>query len=132
MFSERIQKLRKEKRLTQEEISHKLGISRTTYSGYERGTSEPDFKTLISIADFFEVTLDYLIGRTDDPHMWFKNENEKTIYDIMDLSTDDEILDKFHMTYDGVVLTLSEKKEFIAIARGIFDVRRSLKENSRS
>lgn len=88
---------------------------------------EPDISTLIKLADFYEVTIDYLVGRTDDPKMWFKNETEKTIYDIMDIS-DDEALDRVPMTYDGFEMNLEEKREFLAIARGIFDARRSLKQ----
>lgn len=127
MFPCRLKSLRKSEGLSQESISLKLGVARTTYSGYERGTSEPDLETLNKIADHFEVTVDYLIGRSNHKEMYFNNEIEKTIYDILDLS-DDEIIDKVPMTYDGLVLTVDEKREFIAIARGIFAARKSLKE----
>ena len=128
MFNKRIKKLRGETGLTQEEFSNRLGIARTTYSGYERGTSEPDIATLLKFADYFDVTIDYLVGRTDDRKMWFKSEDEKTIYDIMNLS-DDKSLDAISMTYDGFELNLEEKREFLAIARGIFDARKSLKQD---
>lgn len=61
LFSERLKELRKKKGLTQEEASKKLDIARTTYSGYERGTSEPDFNTLNKIAKFYEVDLNWLL-----------------------------------------------------------------------
>lgn len=61
MFSERLKELREKSKLTQEEASKKLGIARTTYSGYERGTSEPDFSTLTKIAEFYGVDLNWLI-----------------------------------------------------------------------
>ncbi|MNM07375.1 HTH-type transcriptional regulator Xre [compost metagenome] len=61
MFSERLKELRKRKGLTQEEASKNLDIARTTYSGYERGTSEPDFNTLNKIAKFYEVDLNWLL-----------------------------------------------------------------------
>lgn len=51
--------------LTQVEISKKLGISRSTIGMYETGSREPDFETLEKIADFFNVDIDYLLGRTD-------------------------------------------------------------------
>lgn len=63
MLSERLLKLRKEAKLTQEGLSQKLRIARTTYSGYELGTSEPDNDTLEKIADFYGVTTDNLLGR---------------------------------------------------------------------
>lgn len=61
MFSERLKELRKKKGLTQEEASKKLDIARTTYSGYERGTSEPDFNILNKISRFYEVDLNWLL-----------------------------------------------------------------------
>lgn len=61
MFADRLRGLRKKEGLTQEEAAKKLDIARTTYSGYERGTSEPDFNTLNKLADFYEVDLNWLI-----------------------------------------------------------------------
>ncbi len=51
--------------LTQVEMAEKLGISRSTIGMYETGAREPDFETLEKIADFFNVDIDYLLGRTD-------------------------------------------------------------------
>jgi len=48
---------------SQEEVAKQIGISQRTYSHYENGKREPDHKTLITIADFFDVTIDYLLGR---------------------------------------------------------------------
>ena len=126
-FSDRLAKLRNDKKISQAALARKLGTARTTYSGYERGTSEPDFKNLVFLADFFEVTIDYLVGRSDHPKMWFKGEDEKTIYDLTKLS--DEEIERIPLAYDGFELNNEEKREFIAIAKGIFDVRKSLKQN---
>lgn len=51
--------------LTQAEMAEKLGVSKSTISMYENGNREPDFETLEAIADFFNVDIDYLLGRTD-------------------------------------------------------------------
>lgn len=50
---------------TQQEIADKLNISRSTIGMYETGAREPDYDTLELIADFFNVDIDYLLGRTD-------------------------------------------------------------------
>lgn len=63
MFSERLKELRKKKGLTQEEAAKRLDIARTTYSGYERGTSEPDMNMLNKLSDFYEVDLNSLVGK---------------------------------------------------------------------
>ena len=67
MFPARLESLRKDRKLTQKQIADMLGIARTTYSGYENGTREPDHEILQKIADFFEVSIDYLLGRTNNP-----------------------------------------------------------------
>lgn len=55
--------LRKQNGATQVTLAKYLGIDQTTYSGYETGKSCPDINTLIRLADYFDVSLDYLCGR---------------------------------------------------------------------
>lgn len=64
-FAHRLKQLRKDSKLTQEELSNKLSSSRSTIAGYETERKEPDYETLKKIADFFDVSVDYLLGRTD-------------------------------------------------------------------
>ena len=59
----RLKELRKDYKLTQEQLGKKLGLSRSTIAMYETNASEPDFQTLTKIADFFSVSIDYLIGK---------------------------------------------------------------------
>lgn len=67
MINKRLIELRKKRKLSQQELSKRIGIARSTLAGYENNSREPDIDTLQKIADFFDVTLDYLTGRTDDP-----------------------------------------------------------------
>lgn len=61
----RLKELRNEKRLNQEILAAKLNVSQSTISAYEIGERMPDLKTLVAIANFFDVSLDYLAGLTD-------------------------------------------------------------------
>ncbi|MGI6562439.1 MAG: helix-turn-helix domain-containing protein [Clostridia bacterium] len=63
MIGERLKLLREEKGLKQLDIAQMLGVSRTTYTQYETGKSEPDLTTVAKLADYFNVSLDYLLGR---------------------------------------------------------------------
>jgi HTH-type transcriptional regulator, competence development regulator len=65
MLKNKLIELRKAKKLRQEDIAKILGIARTTYAMYEQGNREPDFDTLNKLADYFEVTIDYLLGRKE-------------------------------------------------------------------
>lgn len=65
-FSKRLKKLREEKGLTQEQLADILKITRSRLSMYEQGKREPSFELQEAIADFFNVDLDYLMGRTDN------------------------------------------------------------------
>lgn len=53
--------------MTQEGLAAKLGISRSALSHYEKNRREPDYATLSMLADLFNVSTDYLLGRTDEP-----------------------------------------------------------------
>lgn len=64
-FKTRLFELRKTYKLTQRDMANKLGISQPSYIRYERGEAEPTIERLIKIADIFDVSLDYLTGRTD-------------------------------------------------------------------
>lgn len=65
MFSERLKRLRMEKGITQKELADRLHISRSTIAGYESLGKEPDGEKLCALADFFGVSVDYLLGVTD-------------------------------------------------------------------
>lgn len=67
MLSNRLKQLRAEKNIKQDDLAEYLNVKRQTYSAYERGVSIPDANTLKSIATFFNVSTDYLLGSTDDP-----------------------------------------------------------------
>lgn len=61
VFSDILENLRNRSGLTQKDLAAKLGIARTTYSGYANGTREPDHNTLRKISSYFGVSMDYLL-----------------------------------------------------------------------
>jgi len=64
LFPSVMQQLRKAARLTQDQLAEILQVQKRTYGSWERGERQPDFETLCKIADYFNVTTDYLLGRT--------------------------------------------------------------------
>ena len=63
----KIKELRKEKNISQLKLALDLSMNQNTISRYETGEREADYKTLIKIADYFNVSIDYLLERTDNP-----------------------------------------------------------------
>ena len=64
-FANRLKQLRKENNLTQEELAQKISKTRSTIAGYETERKEPDYETLVLLAKYFNVSLDYLMGVSD-------------------------------------------------------------------
>ena len=68
-FSERLKELRLAKGLTQMQVSQATGMSLLGHQRYEYGSREPAYNKLLALADYFDVSLDYLVGRTDKPEI---------------------------------------------------------------
>lgn len=66
LFGNRLRQLRKEDNLTQKDLAAKLGLAFSTISMYERGIREPDFETTEAIADYFNVSMDFLLGKSQN------------------------------------------------------------------
>lgn len=65
-FPTRLKSLRLQHKMTQEQLGKKINVTKVSISGYENGTRSPDVETLQKIAEVFDVSIDYLLGRTDE------------------------------------------------------------------
>ena len=65
MFGRRIKKMRNEKGLTQEQLAHKFNLSKETFCHYEKERRKPPIDIISDLADFFDTSIDYMMGRTD-------------------------------------------------------------------
>lgn len=63
----RLRDLRRQKNITQQRLAIDLNMNQNTLSRYETEAHQADYKTLILLADYFNVSVDYLLGRTDNP-----------------------------------------------------------------
>lgn len=113
---ERLVQLRKKRKLTQAELADRVGITRSALSQYEIGSRSPDYEIVQRIANFFDVSIDYLVGGASAP---------TNPLHIMDFANDEIITEPVY--YKGMELTTEEKKELIAIIRAILDARQAVK-----
>lgn len=95
MIGKRLKELREEKGLSQEKLSREILVGCSTIGMYETDRRDPNYEITIKIADFFGVSIDYLLGRTNikNPvNNYFKDLQKKFDETTQDLS-DEEILD---------------------------------------
>lgn len=88
-FARRLRELRTQRELSQAELARKLGVSKSRISMYELGSREPDFETLELIADFFNVDMDYLLGK-ENVSTYILTPEKKEIVDV--ISDDSDLL----------------------------------------
>ena len=74
MLGERLQELRKDRKMSQEDFAKIIGVSHYTVSSYECNRSDPDDKTKKIIAQLFDVSVDYLLGLIDEPVSYNRNQ----------------------------------------------------------
>lgn len=103
----RLKELRKKQNLTQEEFAKKIGIKTLTYNKQELEKNRPDIDTLIKFADYYDVSLDYLVGR-DNSRCIDKSKlttNQSKLIDFV-LKYDDYMNEKFLLVLYGYISRL--------------------------
>jgi len=89
IIGEKIKKLREERNITQKELSEFIGVSKESISQYERGVQTPKPQTLIKLANYFNVSIDYILGRVDIKNSFMIEEYKS---ESLDENTIDKII----------------------------------------
>ena len=103
----RIKELREEKKLSQTALAQSVGTSQRNIGRWENGENEPTYSQLVKIADYFGVTIDYLVGREDDFGV-VKLEN------LSQISNDEKELISVYK-----LLSKEEKQKVLSIVKGL-------------
>lgn len=113
----RLKKSRERKGYTQQSIAKKLGVTNGAISGYERDYRDPDTDILTQMAELYEVSIDYLLGRTNSPEAVI-SEPSRALVDSFNVElTDEEIMEKIKFTVEGQELPDQMIKDFLSYAR---------------
>lgn len=104
IFSERLKQLRKHNNLTQKSLGQNLSLGESTISMYELGEREPNFETLEILADYFNVDIDYLLGKSDKTTKLdiYGNHNDNLNY----FADKPEMLELYQHIYESETLQL--------------------------
>lgn len=109
-IGQRIRQLRKENNITQEELGKMYGLAKSTVSLYESGRSNPDDEIKQKIADHFNVSIDWLLGRTDE-----RRTADEIIAEYKEKELEfEELFDRFNIYFEGKKLTEKDKKSIIS------------------
>lgn len=114
----RLKAARERKGWTQTYVCKKLNIPNSTLSGYERDYRSPDPELLTRLAELYEVTTDYLLGRTDNPK---GNVNDEIDNDILDLQKAIEMIEKGKARFRGRKLTMEQRGYLIGLLRVVLE-----------
>lgn len=120
MLGKRLKELRTNKKMTQEELGRKINVTKVSISGYENGNRSPDTETLQKIADIFEVSTDFLLGRTDTPNA-NGTDKDKSFYiskiakefpdiDLMFKDMESLTAEEMEEVYEYIKFKMSQKK----------------------
>ncbi|OTP12509.1 hypothetical protein A5844_000742 [Enterococcus sp. 10A9_DIV0425] len=90
MFGEKLKSLRADSNRTQQQVADFLGITRAAYSHFENGRNEPDAETIVKLAELFNVSTDYLLGRKETENI--KNPSSKV--QTVAAHIDDDVTDE--------------------------------------
>jgi len=119
LLENRLRELRLKAGLKQEDLIKRFNLSSGRYSQYETGKRKPDYDLLIELADFYNVSLDYLLGRTSDPSPLVKEKTpsyqEEVIQDLEDITPDMASEIRQYISYlkhkkEAATNTVAEKK----------------------
>lgn len=114
MFRIRLKTLREEKGLSQAAFAKDFGVAQSTVGNWEAGTREPNFETVQKIADYFDVSVDYLLCRTNESKITDTTDDTIDVQDkLQDLLSQLETKDS--LMFSGVALS-DDSKELLAAA----------------
>lgn len=97
-----IKQLRKDAQKSQAEIAEYLKVSQVSYGRYELGLSEPSIETLIKLADFYNVSLDYLVNRPFNNSVYLNDVERSMLEMFREMSKDNQKL--FYAEAKGILL----------------------------
>ncbi len=110
-LNERIKELREQKELSQEQLSIILGTKRATLGNWETGRAEPDTTMIQKIADYFNVSIDYLMGRSSNREGSIMQSGDKTYTVVGSSDFTDEEWERIQNDFETIVALRKAQKE---------------------
>ncbi len=115
----RLMALRKEKGWSLQYVSDQLGMAKSTYAGYESGYRRPSLEAIKSMAELFDTSVDYILGRTDTPFAVLgQSDGSLELTPFLETA----------LSVDGIVLSQEELQHFIAFIRAKREIEQTVSQ----
>lgn len=118
IFAQRLKNAREKKNYSQVQVFEHTGINNKTLSGYEKGKSQPDFDSLTKLCTLYEVSVDWILGHTNNPRSQL-TEGQRKAAEAVNMD-DDSFLD-LPFTINGRELTRDEKIKLRSVAQLVLE-----------
>ena len=115
-FGDRLRELRRERGMQQRELGELYNLSSSAIGSYERNLREPTLELLLQLSEYFGVSVDYLLCRTEE-RLTAKEYKEKDSYELA------EFMSGHTITVGGVVVSPADKRRICDMATGLFWTR---------
>ena len=115
-FGDRLRELRRERGMQQRELGELHNLSSSAIGSYERNLREPTLELLLQLSEYFGVSVDYLLCRTEE-RLTAKEYKEKDSYELA------EFMSGHTITVGGVVVSPADKRRICDMATGLFWTR---------
>ena len=115
-FGDRLRELRRERGMQQRELGELYNLSSSAIGSYERNLREPTLELLLQLSEYFGVSVDYLLSRTEE-RLTAKEYKEKDSYELA------EFMSGHTITVGGVVVSPADKRRICDMATGLFWTR---------
>lgn len=113
-LGDRLKYARENKGVSQVQVSKDTGINNKTLSGYERSISEPDMETILTLAGYYNVSLEYLLGKTKEMKLYKENSRTDTLLDFLRIEAQEAGFDINNKTNEEIaelLITILKIKE---------------------
>jgi transcriptional regulator with XRE-family HTH domain len=117
ILKKRLKQLRKQKSVYQKEVAKFLGVALTTYAAYEQGTANPSLEILSLIGDYFDVSTDYLLGKSNIKH----TQSESDFLKEVEVNGIEFLIDKYNLTLGDHSMTQDETRTLVKIIKAFMD-----------
>lgn len=117
VLGSRLKELRRISSKSQQIVANELKIGQTTYAGYELDKSEPNHQMLLVLAEYYDVSTDYLLGKTDTKY----NQQELDFYNELKEKSIEDLIREYNLTLGDKAMSKDDERVLIRLMKSFVE-----------